>query len=111
MQFIIITTAKDRDGQNNVNTSKSKVSFFYIPKSPFFLSLPSCVLYKYILIQFVYIAFRSFWFKSACSRSMCVCVCVSFSLFFYTDFFDRPSNKREAQIFTLPWSKRASGSS
>jgi len=40
MQFIIITTAKDRDGQNNVNTSKSKVSFFVFQKVRFFLPSP-----------------------------------------------------------------------
>lgn len=50
----------------------------------------------YIRIEFVYITFRSFWFKGARSRSMCVYIYIyiSFSLFFfYTDFFDRPSNK------------------
>lgn len=93
MQFIIITTAKDRDGQNKVNTSKSKVSFFVFQKVRFFSPLPRAY-YINIYVHNLYTSLLDlFGFKGACSRSVCVCVrvcvcmCVYFSLYFFTPIF------------------------
>jgi len=89
MQFIIITTAKDRDGQNNVNTSKSKVSFFlYSEKSVFFSPFP----HAYYINIYVYNLYTSlldlFGLRAhALGVCVCVCVCVYLFLYFFTPIF------------------------
>lgn len=82
MQFIIITTAKDRDGQNKVNTSKSKVSFFVFQKVRFFPPLPRAY-YKNIYIHNLYTSLLDLFGL----RARALGVCVSFSLFFLHRFF------------------------